>query len=105
MDEEENKQVSEEEKQKGTVNTEGAGDKPKEPESIVKANLAAKRLEEATAKHKEQLDRQEDMIARQILGGTTEGGKEPVKPKEETDKEYRTRIDKELAKGKTEFGN
>ena len=48
------------------------GDKPKTPQTIIDALNAAERLEKATAKHKAQLDRQEDMISRKILGG--EGG-------------------------------
>ena len=43
--------------------------------------------------------------AKKQMGGVTEGGKQAEKPKEETPKEYRTRINKELAEGKTEFGN
>ena len=75
----------------------GEGDKSKTPQSIVDANLAAERMEKATEKHKEQLDRQEDMIARKILGGTTEAGgnkEEKVKTLQEAAKEY---IDKNFA--------
>lgn len=101
---EENKKPDEEDKgEVGESKDTGEGDKPKTPQSIVDANAAAKRLEEATAKHKEQLDRQEDMIARKILGGGTEAGQTPDKPKEETPHEYRVRINKEMAEGKTEF--
>ena len=75
--------------------------KEEEKPEIVKqtdaANAAADRMEKATA----ELNKAE---AKARLGGVTTGGKEENKPKEETDKEYRTRINKELAEGKTEFG-
>ena len=44
--------------------------------------------------------RKEEFAARQMVGGETEGGQEPVKPKEETPKEYNDRIEKELSEGK-----
>ena len=42
--------------------------------------------------------------AEKMLAGTA-GGHVDAKPKEETDRDYRTRIQKEMAQGKTEFGN
>ena len=90
---EETKKPDEEDKgEVGKPKDTGEGDKPKTPQSIVDANAAAKRLEEATLKHKEQLDRQEDMIARKILGGGTEAGQTTEKPKEETPEEYARKI-------------
>ena len=87
--EEENKKLEDEVKDKvGESKDTGDGDKPKTPQSIVDANLAAKRLEEANKKHAENLDRQEDMIARKILAGTTEGGSATEQPKKLDDKEY-----------------
>ena len=79
------------EKETGKVDTPegtGDGDKSKTPQSIVDANEAAKRLEDATAKHKIQLDRQEDMIARKILGGSTEAGQKPAAKKEVDPEQY-----------------
>ena len=43
--------------------------------------------------------------ARLKIGGGTEAGAKPIEAAEETPKEYRTRINKEMAEGKTEFGN
>ena len=51
---------------------------------------------------KEELDAAE---AKKRLGGGSEAGGSDEKPKEETNKEYRIRIEKDLATGKTEFGN
>ena len=47
----------------------------------------------------------ESAEARLKLGGGTEAGQKPIKAEEETPKEYHKRINKELAEGKTEFGN
>ncbi len=69
-----------------------------------KALELVKRREKATEAEKEVLDRKEKLAANSMLGGTT-GGNVPVQTKEETPKEYRTRINKEMAEGKTEFGN
>ena len=108
MDAQEIKRKAEETPEEGTE-PEGAGDKekgdkPKTPQTIVEANAAAEKLEMANKKHEELLARQEDMIARKILGGGSEAGQAAEK-KEETPKEYRVRINKELAEGKTEFGS
>lgn len=86
MSEEETKEKAED--KEPTSDDAGKGDKPETPKTIVEANVAAKRLEDATAKHKEQLDRQEDMIARQILGGQADAGQVVEKPKKLTDTEY-----------------
>lgn len=54
------------------------------------ANQAAERLEIANRKREELLDRQEEMMARQRLGGTTSAGEGQVK--EETPKEYMKKV-------------
>ena len=41
--------------------------------------------------------------AKKQLGGRAEAGGTPVKKKEETPKEYRERVNKEMAAGKTEW--
>ena len=69
-----------------------------------KALELVKRREEATKKEEEVLDRKEKLAANTMLGGEG-GGRQESEPKEETPKEYRTRINKELAEGKTEFGD
>jgi len=81
MEEEEEKKKAEDEKKKEIEASAGAGegDKSETPQSIVDANAAAKRLEEANEKHAELLAKQEDMIARKILGGHSEAGQEAKK--------------------------
>jgi len=72
-------------------------DEPKENEQqqddpIARANQAAARLEAAN-KHAEELEkrRRADM-ARDVLGGKTDAGQQPEKPKEETNAEYVERV-------------
>ena len=83
-------------------------DKPNEevkPISLYdKTEAIVTRQEEANKKTEELLERQEKLHANQRLAGTT-GGHVDSKPKDESDKDYRTRVTKELAEGKTEFGN
>ena len=43
--------------------------------------------------------------AEKMVGGKSDAGQSPDKPKDETDHDYRMRIQKEMAEGKTEFGN
>ena len=72
--EEEKKKLEDEAKEEvGKSEDAGKGDQPKTPSAIIDALAAAQRLEKATQKHKEQLDRQEDMIARKILSGSGGG--------------------------------
>ncbi|MCK5644284.1 MAG: hypothetical protein KAJ19_26025 [Gammaproteobacteria bacterium] len=71
-------------------------DTPKQPTLIEQANQAAERTEKATADLKEQLDRQENMLAQQRLAGRADAGQAPEKPKETTPTEYM----KEVLEGK-----
>ena len=48
----------------------------------------------------ELINREEALAARKAVGGVAEAGQEPVKPKEETPKEYNDRIEKEISEGK-----
>ena len=64
-----------------------------------KALELVKRREAATKEEKEVLDRKEKLAANSMLGGTT-GGNVKTTPKEETNKEYNTRIEKEISEGK-----
>ena len=52
-----------------------------------------------------ELLRREKLKAEVARGGKSDAGQAAEKPKEETNKEYRDRIDKEMAEGKTDFGN
>ena len=82
MDEEKQKEES-----KPTEDT-GKGDKPATNTLIDGANLAAKRMEDATEEAKEQNDRKEKLQANELLSSTAGGHVEAVPAKEETDEEY-----------------
>ena len=56
----------------------GEGDKPKENTLVDDTNLAAKRLEDATAAAKEERLAREDSYNKMKLGGKSEAGQEPV---------------------------
>jgi len=62
-------------------------------------------LKEANDKVEAELLRGEQLRAKIAKGGRSDAGQIPEKPKEETPKEYRQRIDREMAQGRTEFGN
>lgn len=54
--------------------------------------VLVERQEKANAESKELLKRQEELIARGLLGGKTDAGIQPEPPKEETPQEYAARI-------------
>ena len=84
---EEQKQEDKDKKPEGAETDSGEGDKPEATEIIRKQSEKIKELE------KERYDRQ-IADAKKQLGGDSEAGKEPEKPKEETPKEY---VDREFA--------
>jgi len=94
MDEEETNEESED-----ATEPEDKGDKPTTPKVIVDANAAAERLEKANEERAKLLGREEELVARKYLGGGSEAG-QPVEKKEETPKEYKERIEKEIQEGK-----
>jgi hypothetical protein len=49
-------------------------------------------MEEANKEKAELLKREEDLEARKALGGSSEAGAPPVKPKEEAPKEYAEKV-------------
>ncbi len=69
----------------------GEGDKPQTTPLIDDANLAAKRMEDANKEKRDLLDREEQLMAKRALGGTTEAGAQSAK-KKETDEEYTDRF-------------
>ena len=69
-----------------------------------RADQIAERQKRENDRRSEILDREEALAARKAVGGIADAG-QPAEKKEETPKEYRTRINKEMAEGKTEFGN
>jgi len=78
----------------------GEGVQPKATSLVDDANTAAERLEKANERKTELLRQEEELEARKALGGRSEAGQAPVEPKEETPKEYRERIEKEISEGK-----
>ena len=59
---------------------------------IDKANEAAERLEKANKEQAELIARQEEIVARQTLGGSSEAAGTQTAPKEETPKDYAKRV-------------
>ena len=72
----------------------GEGDKPRSFRAVDDANLAAKRLEEATAEAKVENDRKERLVAEAKLGGYTDAGQVKEQPKEESPEDYSRRLEK-----------
>ena len=68
------------------------GKKPVVSGLIDNANEAAERLERANAIKKELLEREEKLHALKMLGGQSEAGVVPPKPKEETPEEYAEKL-------------
>jgi len=66
--------------------------RPEVYKPIDDANLAAKRMEDATKALRTENDRAEEIAAKQALGGTTEAGQVPAKPKEETNADYAKQV-------------
>ena len=66
---------------------------PKQEEKIMPRLVElAERIEKANAEAKNLLARQEELAARNLLGGHTDAGIQPPPVKEETPAEYRKRI-------------
>ena len=65
-----------------------------EEQSLPKLSEMVDRLEKANAEAKEILARQEELAARNLLGGKTDAGVQNEPVKEESAKEYADRISK-----------
>ena len=107
MSEEETQTKSEKEKEvtseTATASTEETGTE-KATSTLDRADQIAQMQKRENDRRESLLKREEDLAARKAVGGETEAGKSAEK-KEETPKEYRARVEKEMAGGKTEFGN
>ena len=93
------------EEDKGTDGVQLKTDEEKPKTMIEQAQIENDRMEANLKKRDEQLAREEEIQAKRMLGGITEAGSPSIEKKEETPKEYRMRINKEMALGKTEFGD
>ena len=59
---------------------------------LTKAEELAKRIEDGNAKTEELVKRQEEIAAKNILGGKSDAGEQATPEKEETPQEYAKRI-------------
>ena len=80
--------INENKEKSGTPENIGEGDQSKTNTLIDDTNLAAKRLEEATAAAKEERLAREEAYAKMKLGGETSAGEVPAKPRILSDVEY-----------------
>ena len=67
------------------------------------ADKQVKLLDADTERINKAIAENENAKARQKLNGVAEAGQQPPEKKEETPKEYRNRVEKEMAAGKTNF--
>ncbi len=86
--------MNEEEQEQGNAEEDtGEGVQSAADAKVEQLNAETERINEAVAEN-------ENAKAREKLGGKSEAGGEPIKPKEETPKEYNERIEKEISEGK-----
>ena len=73
---------------------------PSEHTNILEdARTERKLMDEQLERRERLIEREEAIAAANTLGGQSEAGQEPIKQKEESPKEYRQRVDKELREG------
>ena len=102
MDEEDKKEIKET-GEEVTTPAKDDGVKYETTPVIERAREERVKLEAANKERKELLDREEAIMAKRELGGRAEAGQSNVEKKEESPAEYRARINKEMAGGKTEW--
>ena len=71
---------------------ETAEEEPSAADDVDRANRAAKRLEEANTKTEELVKRQEKLAVKSALGGSSDAGEPPAKPKVESAEDYAKRV-------------
>lgn len=83
--------------------------KPEEPDKVDnaispldRAEAANKEKEKLLAREEKLMDRKEKILAEEKVGGRALAGKSQT-PKEESPKEYRERVEKEMREGKKEW--
>ena len=86
------KKLEEEQKRLDAEQAGEAEEPPKATSMIDSAKEQADRLEAANKKTEELVERQEELAARNALGGESEAGAPPEPPKEETPEGYAARI-------------
>ncbi len=100
---EENKQTEEKAGKEETTTPKDVGAKFETTPVIERAREEREKMEAANVKREELLDREEAIMAKRELGGRAEAGSKSDETKEESPKEYRERVNKEMAAGKTEW--
>ena len=85
------KEETQEEQQELADDNSKDGDKSEVDRKIDDANLAAKRMEEATEALKKENNRRAEHMALQKIGGRTDAGMQEEKPKEIDNREYAKR--------------
>ena len=79
-------------------------DKPVEDISeLDKLKAINDELEKELVRGRELHAETQKLEAEKMLGGKSDAGQETVKPKDESNHDYRVRIEKEMAEGKTDF--
>ena len=102
METNEQTQSKEGEESQGEDNQSGEGEAKKTLSDLDRADLNVQAQKRENDRKEKLIEREENLLARKMIGGETESAPQSEK-KEETDKEYRTRIEKEMASGKTDF--
>lgn len=90
---------------KDTPDEKGKEDTVTTPSVIEQAEKLHQDIKAENDRREALIDRDEALQAKKMLGGRSDAGQATETKKEETPKEYRTRVEKEMAEGKTEFGN
>ena len=81
-----------EQNQEQTTDTAGDGVQPEANSIIELARAEREKLEQAITKNQEILRANQEVLAKQVLGGRTEAGIKPEPVKEETPREYAKRL-------------
>ena len=100
--------MSEKENNTGTTETKddsGTGTEAKTLTALEIADGINKKKEELLDREEALTARKENLAARESVGGETQAGQSSNTKVEESDHDYRVRVQKEMAAGKTEFGN
>ena len=98
---EENAAAKEKDANDNSNNGGEAGKKIQGSSDLDKAINANKVKSELLDREEKLLERKEKLEGIRLIGGGSAAGSEPAKPKDETDSEYRGRVEKEMASGKT----
>ena len=85
---------------KGKEANNSVTDNKENPSELDKLKAANDETEKELIRGRELREENQKLAAEKMRGGTSIAGQEQAEPKEETPKEYRDRIDKEISEGK-----